>query len=302
MVEHNLYMSNLYEYLDGDHTKRARPRPRPRPRPRRREERQAEEEEEEDDGKRDPLRRSLVPVSRSQKKDAIRDIDLFRAQGQSLAIVGAEWWPERRRFIKLLTRLYAPTKGRILLDGRDLHDVDEEELRDRTSVVFQDFAHYQMSLRDNIGLGDHEHLDDTGAIERAAEQGGADAVAKELPSGLETHVGKWFKDGAELIGRSVAEDRTRARVHAREGRHPRPRRATAALDAEAEHAVFTRFRELTKGRTSIVISHRFSDGAHADRILVVERGRIVEEGTHAELLAQEGRYHALFRLQAAGYA
>jgi ATP-binding cassette subfamily B protein len=201
----------------------------------------------------------------------------------------------------LLARLYQPTEGRILLDGIDLDAWPLDALRRRISVLFQDFNQYQFSVRENIGMGSVEHLEDLPRIERAARRGGADAVAAELPAGLEARLGTWFEKGSELSGgqwQKIALARAFMREEADILVLDEP---TAALDAEAEHAVFQRFRELSEGRTTIVISHRFPTVRMARRIIVLEHGKLVEAGSHAELIAMGGRYARMFALQAEGY-
>jgi ATP-binding cassette, subfamily B, bacterial len=231
---------------------------------------------------------------------ALRGIDLFIPSGQSLALVGHNG-AGKTTFIKLLTRLYEPTEGRILFDGRDIRSWDPEALRRRIGVVFQDFNRYQLTLRENVGFGSVEHLEDQPRITRAVSEGGAGELVSSLPSGLDAQLGRWFKDGAQLSGgqwQKVALARAFMREEADILVLDEP---TAALDAQAEHAVFERFRSLSRGRTTIVISHRFPTVRMADRILVVEGGSIVEEGTHAELVARGQRYAHLFTLQAEGY-
>jgi ATP-binding cassette subfamily B protein len=231
---------------------------------------------------------------------ALKDVDLEIPAGQSVALVGQNG-AGKTTLIKLLTRLYEPTEGRILLDGKDLKDWPEEELRARFGVVFQDFNQYQLQLGENVGLGSVAHLEESPRIARAIDRGGAKPLVEELPKGVETQLGHWFKDGKELSGgqwQKVALSRAFMREEADILVLDEP---TAALDAEAEHAVYERFQELARGRTTILISHRFPTARMADRIVVLEGGRILEVGKHAELLAKNGRYAKLFALQAEGY-
>jgi ATP-binding cassette subfamily B protein len=234
-------------------------------------------------------------------KWALRDVNLFVPKGQSLALVG-ENGAGKTTFIKLLANLYQPTEGRVLLDGRDLRTWDEAELRRRIGVIFQDFNEYQLPVRENVAFGSVEHLEDELRLGRAVEQGGARELVASLDAGLDTQLGRWFARGVELSGgqwQKIALARAFMREEADILILDEP---TAALDAEAEHAVFQRFKRLAAGRTTILISHRFPTVRMADRILVLEAGQVVEDGTHAELVAAGRRYARMFKLQAAGYA
>jgi ATP-binding cassette, subfamily B, bacterial len=231
---------------------------------------------------------------------ALRHITLAIPPKQSLALVGHNG-AGKSTLIKLLCGFYEPSEGRILLDGRDLRAWDEAALRRRISAVFQDFGQYHFSLRENVGFGDLPHLMEDAQVRRAVERGGADAVVAELPKGLDTQLGRWFVDGVELSGgqwQKIALARAFMREDADILILDEP---TAALDAEAEKAVFDRFRILARERTSLLISHRFPTVRMADRIVVIEHGQIVEQGSHDELVQAGGRYAQLFTLQAEGY-
>jgi len=231
---------------------------------------------------------------------ALRGVDVFIPKGQSLALVG-ENGAGKTTFIKLLANLYQPTEGSVLLDGRDLRSWDDQALRRRIGVIFQDFNEYQLALRENVAFGSVEHLTDDLRVGRAVDQGGAKELVAGLSAGLETQLGRWFGGGVELSGgqwQKVALARAFMRTDADILILDEP---TAALDAEAEHAVFQRFKALAAGRTTILISHRFPTVRMADRILVLEAGKVVEDGSHAQLVAAGRRYARMFGLQAAGY-
>jgi ATP-binding cassette subfamily B protein len=284
MYEDNLYMSNLFEYLETSIDRPARP---------------ALAALKNEEGVRFEDVGFKYPGSPDDRW-ALRHISLFIPKGQSLALVGHNG-AGKTTFIKLLTRLYQPTEGRILLDGRDLNDWDEVELLRRFGVIFQDFNEYQLKVRENVGVGAVDHMTDEPRLERAVERGGAREIVDKLPGRLDASLGRWFKDGLELSGgqwQKIALARAFMREEADILVLDEP---TAALDAEAEHAIFERFRTLAKGRTTILISHRFPTVRMADRILVIEGGEVIEQGSHDELVAAKARYAHLFALQAAGY-
>ena len=230
---------------------------------------------------------------------ALRDMSLEIAPGEKLALVGQNG-AGKTTLIKLLTRLYDPTEGQILLDGVDLREYDPDELRKRIGVIFQDFVRYQLSARENIGFGQIDRLDDAERLNSSAERGGADEVVAELPEGMDTMLGRWFDKGHELSG-GQWQKIALSRAFMRDGEVLVLDEPTAALDAEREYEIFQRFRDLTAGKIAVLISHRFSTVRMADRIAVVENGQISELGSHEELLALGGTYARLFEMQAAGY-
>ncbi|HJZ47015.1 MAG TPA: ABC transporter ATP-binding protein, partial [Roseiflexaceae bacterium] len=230
---------------------------------------------------------------------ALRDLNLTIAPGEKIALVGQNG-AGKTTLIKLLTRLYDPTEGQILLDGVDLREYDLDELRLRIGVIFQDFVKYQLSAKENIGFGQIDRLDDAARLESSAERGGADTVVAELPQGMETMLGRWFDKGHELSG-GQWQKIALSRAFMRDGEVLVLDEPTSALDAEREYEIFQRFRDLTDGKIAVLISHRFSTVRMADRIAVIEDGQISELGSHAELLALGGTYARLFEMQAEGY-
>ncbi len=232
---------------------------------------------------------------------ALRNIDLYIPPGESIALVGPNG-AGKSTFIKLLAGLYEPSEGRILLDGRDLRSFPREHLRRRLAVAFQDYNQYQTTARENVAFGDPEHLGDEARVTAAVASGGATEIVAGLPAGLDTRLGRWFSGGVELSGgqwQRIALARAFMRQQADILILDEP---TAALDIDAEGEVFARVRELAAGRTLLLISHRFANVRAADRIVVLEASGVVEEGSHARLLAADGLYAAMFRKQARGYA
>ena len=230
---------------------------------------------------------------------AVRELSFELRAGEVLALVG-ENGAGKTTLVKLLARLYDPDEGRILLDGHDLRDYDLEDLRSNIGVIFQDFVRYAFSAADNIAVGRIDAREDRARIEQAAAQSLADAVVERLPNAWEQVLGRRFHDGVELSGGEWQKIAI-ARAYMRDAAVLILDEPTAALDARSEFQVFERFKELSRGKTAVLISHRFSTVRMADRILVLEGGRIEESGTHEELLAAGRRYAELFELQAAGY-
>ncbi|HEY4239845.1 MAG TPA: ABC transporter ATP-binding protein [Kofleriaceae bacterium] len=282
MYEDNLYLSNLYEFLDtptlapgGDATDGPLPG--------------------------DGVRFENVAFSYPGSTElALAGVSLHIPPGSKLAIVG-ENGSGKTTLIKLLTRLYEPTEGRVTLDGRDLREWQPAALHRRIGVIFQDFVRYQLKVGENIGAGDDRAYDDRVRWTDAAERGLAAPIIESLPAQYDTQLGKWFKDGRELSGgqwQKVALARSFMRRDADVLVLDEP---TAAMDAEAEVKIFDQFREVTADKIAIVVSHRFSTVRMADEIIVLDKGRIIERGSHQDLVALGGRYATLFNLQAQGY-
>jgi len=229
----------------------------------------------------------------------LRNINLCIQPGERIALVGLNG-AGKTTLIKLLTRLYDPTEGHILIDGVDLRDYDLTSLHQRFGVIFQDYVRYQFSVRENIGFGQIDALDDFDRIQAAAERGGASPVIAGLPQGYDTVLGRRWEKGAELSG-GQWQKIALARAFMRKAEVMVLDEPTSALDAQAEYEVFQRFGELMEGRIAVLISHRFSTVRMADRIVVLADGQIHELGTHAELMANNGAYARLFNLQAEGY-
>ncbi|CAN7630339.1 ABC transporter ATP-binding protein/permease [Phyllobacterium sp. LjRoot231] len=230
---------------------------------------------------------------------AVRHLSFTLHAGEVVALVG-ENGAGKTTLVKLLTRLYDPDEGRILLDGHDLREYDLEALRGNMGVIFQDFVRYNLSASDNIAVGRIAYRDDHVRIAQAASRSQADGVIARLPGKYEQMIGKRFKNGVELSGGEWQKIAI-ARAYMREAEVLILDEPTAALDARSEFEVFRRFKELSQGKTAILISHRFSSVRMADRILVLADGKVEAAGTHEELVAQAGRYAELFELQAAGY-
>jgi ATP-binding cassette subfamily B protein len=282
MYEDNLYLSNLYDFLEEPITRSG-----------------------------GHITRGVAPEQGLEFENvsfsypgadspALSDINLTIRPGEKLAVVG-ENGSGKTTLIKLLTRLYTPTSGSIRLDGVLLGDWDPVALRERIGVIFQDFARYQFSVGENVGVGDVHAIEERPRWQEAAEKGLAAPFIADLPEHYDTQLGRWFKNGRELsLGQwqKIALSRAFMRKNADILVLDEP---TASMDAEAEMQIFERFRQLTEKQIALLISHRFSTVRMADQIVVLDRGRIIEAGTHEQLVGQGGRYARLFSLQAAGY-
>ncbi|MBF6589245.1 MAG: ABC transporter ATP-binding protein [Ktedonobacterales bacterium] len=236
---------------------------------------------------------------RGEKGQALRDVSFRIEAGDTVALVGRNG-AGKTTIVKLLTRLYDADAGQILINGYDIREYDLASLRAGIGVIFQDYVTYYLSAGRNIGVGRIAAVEDTAGIRAAAAKSGADAVIGQLPEGYESMLGKWFDQGQQLSG-GEWQKIALARAFMRDAPLLILDEPTSSLDPQAEYEVFARFRELTAGKSAIFISHRFSTVRLANRILVLEDGGILEEGTHAELLALGGRYAELFTLQAEAY-
>jgi ATP-binding cassette subfamily B protein len=232
-------------------------------------------------------------------KWAIRHLNFTLHAGEKLALVG-ENGAGKTTLVKLLSRLYDPVEGRILLDGVDLREYDLKELRTQVGVIFQDFQRYQMTVSQNIAVGNIEQSSNLPMIEDAAKQSLAYPLIEKMPLGYQQMLGRRFNQGIELSG-GEWQKIALARAYMKDAQLLILDEPTSALDARAEYNVFLRFADLTRDKTAVLISHRFSTVRMANRILVLERGALVEIGSHEELLEKKGRYAELFELQAAGY-
>jgi len=230
----------------------------------------------------------------------LKEADLFLKAGECIALVGQNG-AGKTTLVKLLTRLYEPTEGQILLDGIPLEDYDLQDVRRHISVIFQDFMQYPMTVRENVGFGYIEEMENEERLRHAARaSGAAPMIEAELPQQYETILGRMFENGKELsIGQW--QKIALARAFMRNAPLVVLDEPTSSIDAEAEAEIFGHLQEVAAGATTLLIAHRFSTVRMADRILVLKHGQIIEDGTHQELLALSGTYAHLFRLQATGY-
>jgi len=234
-----------------------------------------------------------------QSRMVLSDVSFRLEPSERLALVG-ENGQGKTTIVKLLTRLYDPTNGQILLDGTDLREYDVEDLWKEIGVIFQDFMRYDLTASENIAIGRIEDYGNVFRLRSAAQKSLAEQVIRKLPKGYDQILGRRFEGGVDLSG-GEWQKMALARAYLRDAQLLILDEPTAALDAKSEHEVFQRFAELTKGKMALLISHRFSTVKMADRILVLENGRIAEQGHHEELLLNKGRYAEMFELQAASY-
>ena len=284
MYEHNLYLNNLVELMAIQPKLPTAAEPTAVPQPLRGE-----------------IRFENVSfVYPGSETQALNDLSFTIQPGETLAVVGRNGAGKTTLF-KLICRLYDPSAGRILIDGVDIREYEPDELRRQIGAMFQDYVDYQATAAENIGLGHLPEIANRDAVVNASKQAGSDELISHLPEGYDTALGKWFDTGVNLSGgewQKVALARAFMREDARILLLDEP---TSALDAQAEYDLFERLRSLTRGRTAVYISHRFSTVRRADRIIFLEHGRLVEEGTHDELMRLNGRYARLFRMQASAY-
>ena len=283
VAEQALFLQDLFDFFRTEPTIVSPPNPLPAPR---------------------PIRsgyefRNVSFAYPESGKLVLDGVSLRFDAGERIALIG-ENGAGKTTLVKLLARLYDPIAGEILLDGIDLREYDVDDIRREVGVIFQDYVRYDMTAADNIGLGRVEALDDRDRIEISSAKARAEGVISTLPHGYEQMLGRRFDDGVDLSA-GQWQKIALARAYMRDAQVLVLDEPTASLDARAEFEVFQQFSALTRDRMAVLISHRFSTVRMADRILVLDSGRVVEQGTHDQLLRRGGRYAELFELQAAGY-
>ncbi len=284
LYEGNLYLSNLYAFLDlKPQIENDKPDLKPAP-----------------DMLTDGIEFRHVWFRYPGGRDWVhKDLNFKVRPGEIIALIG-ENGAGKTTLIKMLTRLYEPTEGEILVDGVDLRDIDPHSWREKIGVIFQDYVQYQMTARENIGLGKTDSLDDFDRVRQAAHSSGADTVVSKLPLRYESMLGKWFDNGQQLSGGQWKKIAI-SRGFMRDAPILILDEPTAAIDAKAEHEFFQRMKNLTVGKTTFLITHRFSTVRIADRIIVIDQGRLAEQGTHKELMALNGVYATFYNIQAEGF-
>jgi ATP-binding cassette subfamily B protein len=283
VAEQAMYLEDLFDFFRTEPSVMSKPNALPAPR---------------------PIRsgyefRSVSFAYPGSEKLVLDQVSFRLDAGERIALIGANG-AGKTTLVKLVARLYDPTAGSILLDGVDLRDYNVEDLRREVGVIFQDYMRYDMTAADNVGLGRVEALDDRSRIEFAAEKARAETVIGKLPLGYDQMLGRRFENGLDLSA-GQWQKIALARAYMRDAQVLVLDEPTASLDAHAEYEVFQQFASLTRGKMAVLISHRFSTVRMADRILVLENGRIIEQGSHSQLVSLGGRYAELFELQAAGY-
>lgn len=284
--ENNLYVNTLFEFLEYEPKLVSPENPQP--------------VEAEVDTKGLSIEFRDVSFTYPDKKvPALRKVSFTIGAGEAVALVGSNG-AGKTTIVKLLTRLYDPDEGEILIGGRNIKEYDLKELREHVGVIFQDYVTYYMSARENIGVGRIADVENQPLVVSAAQKSGANAVIERLNEGYDTMLGRWFEKGAQLSG-GEWQKVALARAFMRDAGILILDEPTSSLDAQAEYDVFAKFRVLTKGKTALFISHRFSTVRLADRILVLEYGNVLESGSHQQLVELDGRYAELFNLQAEAY-
>ena len=283
LYEHTLFLGNMFGFMDlSDRVEVHGTRRFPR-----------------------PLRqgiefRSVTFRYPDRDQDALTEVSFVLPAGKSLALVGLNG-AGKTTLVKLLTRLYEPQSGQILVDGVPIQEYDVTDVRRAMGVLFQDFLQYEATLRENVAFGAVEHIEDSDRVMDAAHEAGADVVVAGLPQGIDSQLGRWFAGGQQLSGGQWQKIALARALFAQPTLLVLDE-PTASIDAEAEAEIFMRLSEAASTTTTLLIAHRFSTVRTADSIVVLEGGRVTEQGTHESLLAAGGRYEQLFTLQARGYA